>query len=244
MAVDTKKLLQLLRKHYSQTKTILAYGNDFELLVAVILSAQCTDVMVNKVTSTLFPKYQKLKLKNKKYNAKFKNMTPEIQEIINFAEVPREELAQDIKSTGFYNNKAKSVQEAARTILEKFGGKLPRTIADMTTIPGVARKTANVVLGNAYGIVEGIAVDTHVKRQSQRFGLTKNTDPNKIEQDLMKLFDKKDWFPLTYLLIEHGRSIRFKKNNDCKVCKGDCELEKMATYPLAGSKSIGRDSTN
>jgi endonuclease-3 len=101
---------------------------------------------------------------------------------------------------------------------------------EMTTIPGVARKTANVVLGNAYGIYEGIAVDTHVKKQAQRFGLTENTDPVKIEQDLMKQFDQKDWFPLTYLLIEHGRMIRFKKDKYCEVCKDDCELEKMALY--------------
>lgn len=232
MPVDTKKLLSLLRKHYKNTKTILTYGNDFELLIAVILSAQCTDVAVNKVTSKLFPKFRNLKFKiqNSELKEKIKKITPQIQEMVNFAEVPREELAQDIKSTGFFNNKAKSVQEAARTILEKFDGKLPRTIAEMTTIPGVARKTANVVLGNAFGIVEGIAVDTHVKKQAQRFGLTKNTDPNKIEQDLMKLFDKKDWFPLTYLLIEHGRTIRFKKDKNCDICKGECELEKMATF--------------
>lgn len=239
MAVDTKKLLALLQKHYKNTKTILTYGNDFELMIAVILSAQCTDIAVNKVTDKLFPKFRSLKFKiqnvtegdpRTKLQEKIKMITPEIQEIINFAEVPREELAQDIKSTGFYNNKAKSVQEAARTILEKFDGKLPHTLDEMTTIPGVARKTGNVVLGNAFGIVEGIAVDTHVKKQSQRFGLTTNTDPNKIEQDLMKQFDKKDWFSLTYLLIEHGRTIRFKKDKNCEVCKGDCELEKMALF--------------
>lgn len=228
MAVDTKKLLQLLRKHYKNTKTILTYGNDFELLIAVILSAQCTDIAVNKVTDRLFPKFRGMKLTSPEYKKRFPKPSSEMQEMINFALVDREELAQDITSTGFYNNKAKSVQEAAKTILDKFDGQLPRTIAEMTTIPGVARKTANVVLGNAFGIVEGIAVDTHVKKQSQRFGLSKNTDPNKIEQDLMKLFDKKDWFSLTYLLIEHGRTIRFKKDKNCDICKGLCELEAMA----------------
>lgn len=228
--VDTQKLLSLLRNHYPHAKIILTYGNEFELLVAVILSAQCTDVMVNKVTDTLFPKFRKLKLTSAEYKKKFPQPSPEIQEIINFALIDRAELSQDIKSTGFFNNKAKSVQEAAKTILEKFNGKLPHTMEAMLTIPGVARKTANVVLGNAFGIVEGIAVDTHVKKQSQRFGLTTQTDPNKIEQDLMKLFDKKDWFPLTYLLIEHGRTMRFKKDNHCVVCKGPCELEKLAIH--------------
>ncbi len=158
-------------------------------------------------------------------------ITPEIQEIINFAKVPREELAMDIKSTGFYNNKAKNIREAAKLILEKFNGQVPKTMHELLQIPGVARKTANVVLGNAYGVVEGIAVDTHVRKQAQRFGLTLNTDPNKIEQDLMKLFDKKDWFPLTYLLIEHGRTMRFKKDSSCNICKSTtCELEKLAVF--------------
>ncbi len=230
MAVDTKKLLTLLRKHYKNTKTILTYGNDFELLIAVILSAQCTDIAVNKVTDKLFPKFRKMTLSSAEYKKKFPKPTAQIQEMINFAVVDRAELGQDIKSTGFYNNKAKSVQEAAKTILEKFDGKLPHSLAEMVKIPGVARKTGNVVLGNAFGIVEGIAVDTHVKKQSQRFGLTTNTDPIKIEQDLMKEFDKKDWFQLTYLLIEHGRTVRFKKDTNCEVCGGDCKLEAMAKY--------------
>lgn len=228
---DTKKLLALLRKHYKNTKTILTYGNDFELMIAVILSAQCTDIAVNKVTDKLFPKFRAMKFSSPEYTKKFPNPSTKIQEMINFALVDRIELGQDIKSTGFFNNKAKSVQQASRTILEKFDGKLPHTITEMTTIPGVARKTANVVLGNAFGIVEGIAVDTHVKKQAQRFGLTTNTDPNKIEQDLMKLFDKNDWFELTYLLIEHGRTMRFNKETTCNVCKGPCELEALAIHP-------------
>lgn len=231
MTVDTKSLLSLLKKHYPHAKMILTYGNEFELLVAVILSAQCTDVMVNKVTDKLFPKFQSLKLASENYTKKFPNPSKELQEIINFALVDRAQLATDIKSTGFFNNKAKNVQEAAKTVLDRFNGRLPHTITEMTTIPGVARKTANVVLGNAFGVYEGIAVDTHVKKQAQRFGLTKNTDPVKIEQDLMKQFDQTDWFPLTYLLIEHGRSTRFKKDTHCTTCKGDCELEKLATFP-------------
>lgn len=233
MAVDTKVLLSLLKKHYPQAKMILTYGNDFELMVAVILSAQCTDLMVNKVTDKLFPKFQSLKLSSLEYTKQFPTPSSEMQEIINFALIDRAELARDIKSTGFFNNKAKNVQEAAKTVLEKYQGTLPRTITEMTTIPGVARKTANVVLGNAYGIYEGIAVDTHVKKQAQRFGLTKNTDPVKIEQDLMKLFDQKDWFPLTYLLIEHGRTIRFKKDGLCDVCNVPCALEKLAVFPVS-----------
>lgn len=229
--MNIKLLLTLLRKHYPNAKMILEYGNNWELLVAVILSAQCTDLMVNKVTANLFPKYRNLHLTNPQYSKQFPKPSQETQEIINFALVPREKLALDIKSTGFYNNKAKNVQLAAQTVLENFNGKIPNTMEELLTIPGVARKTANVVLGNAYGIYHGIAVDTHVRKQAQRFGLSKNTDPNKIEQDLMKQFDQKDWFSLTYLLIEHGRAIRFKKDTYCAVCKGDCELEKLAIHP-------------
>lgn len=248
MAVDTKKLLSLLKKHYPHAGMILTYDNHFELMVAVILSAQCTDLMVNKVTATLFPKFRAMKLSSPEYAKKFPHPSPEIQEMINFALVDRAELAKDIKSTGFFNNKAKNVQQAAKTVLDKFNGQIPKNMHDLLTIPGVARKTANVILGNAFGIYEGIAVDTHVKKQAFRFGLSKNTDPNKIEQDLMKLFDQKDWFPLTYFLIEHGRAMRFKKDAYCKVCNGACELEKLAlytpktSYPRAGSKSIVRDS--
>jgi endonuclease-3 len=136
------------------------------------------------------------------------------------------ELQEDIKSTGFYKNKAKNVQAAAKMLLETYHGVFPKTIAELILIPGVGRKTANVFLGNAYHISEGIAVDTHVTKQSQLLGLTQNTNPDKIEQDLMKLFDQKDWFQLTYLLIEHGRNMRRKKSDrktcghkDCILCK-------------------------
>lgn len=214
------KIFHLLEKHYPHAKMILEWGNNFELLVAIILSAQCTDKKVNEVTSALFPKYKKERPEFKdRYHDYTRIQLPKEQmvEIVNLAYVPLEELEQDIKPTGFYHNKAKSVQNAAQTVLDKFNGILPKTIAEMTTIPGVGRKTANVFLGNAYHIYEGIAVDTHVTKQSQALGLSSEKAPEKIEQDLMKLFDKKDWYKLTYMLIEHGRNVRRKKS-DRVVC--------------------------
>lgn len=242
-------ILSLLEKHYPNAKMILQWENNFELLVSIILSAQCTDKKVNEVTARVFPKYKKEKSEFHNHYANYSRISlpkeeilegkdphvanapqddklsrEELTEIVNFAFVPIAELEQDIKSTGFYHNKAKNVQEAAKTILDKFKGVLPRSIAQLTTIPGVGRKTANVFLGNAYGIYEGIAVDTHVTKQSQALGLTKQTTPEKIEQDLMKLFDQKDWFKLTYLLIEHGRNMR-RKRSDRIVCdKPKCLL--------------------
>lgn len=192
-----KEILRLLKKKYPNAKIVLRYSNNWELLVAVVLSAQCTDVMVNKVSEKLFKKYKT---------------------IDNYARANLSELEQDIRSTGFYKNKAKNVKAAAKMILEKFNGKVPRTMNELTMLPGVARKTANIVLGNAYGVVEGIAVDTHVRRLSQRLGLTKKDNPEKIEQDLMKLFDKKDWFTLTYLLIDHGRKTCEAKKPKCDEC--------------------------
>ncbi len=221
------KVFSLLKKHYPDAKMLLKWENNFELLVAIILSAQCTDKKVNDVTSKLFPKFRDLKLKSKNIKQKSEDIkiSPEMQEIINFAEIPLQELEQDIKSTGFYHNKAKNIKAAAQYVLEKYKGSIPKTIKELIAIPGVGRKTANVFLGNAYRIVEGIAVDTHVTKQSQLLGFTKNSNPEKIEQDLMKLFDKKDWFKLTYLLIEHGRNVRKKKSdrivcndNNCIIC--------------------------
>lgn len=226
---QAEKILHLLQKTYPNAKMILEYTNNFELLVAVELSAQCTDKMVNIVTRKLFPKYRKkYHVLGSMYHA-YENKTAlpedELVEIINFAFAKREELEQDIRPTGFYKNKAKNLQAAAKYVLEKHQGQLPKTIAEMILIPGAARKTANVVLGNAYQIYEGIAVDTHVKRLSQRLGLTKHTDPNKIEKDLMKAFDPdligvdpKDWFSLTYLLIEHGRQICIAQKPKCDIC--------------------------
>ena len=211
-----QKILDFLKKHYPNAKIILKYSNNFELLVSVILSAQTTDTQVNKVTSSLFPKYQK---ENKNFIKLYeeykdsKTSQKELIEIINFANVGLKELENDIKSIGLFRNKAKSIKLASQVLLDKFNAEIPKTIAEITTLPGVGRKTANVVLGNAYGIVEGIAVDTHVKRLSQKYGFTKEKNPDKIEKDLMELFDKKDWFGVTYLLIEHGRNIRKTKKD-------------------------------
>ncbi|MEK9143711.1 MAG: endonuclease III [Patescibacteria group bacterium] len=215
-------ILKLLKKNYPHAQIILKYGNSWELLVSVILSAQCTDVIVNKVTAKLFIKY------------------PTLTDYIN---ADPKKFEQDIKSTGFYHNKTKNILAAAKLIKEKFNGAIPRTMPEMLTIPGVARKTANVVLGNAYGVVEGIAVDTHVIRLSQRLRLVdvnkiggkkeltfvspersrridykKDADPVKIEKQLMAVVPKADWFKLTYLLIDHGRAACKAQNPDCAHC--------------------------
>lgn len=222
-----EKVITLLKKHYPEAKIVLTYSNNWELLVAVILSAQCTDIAVNKVTAKLFPKMKKLKFKNQKYTSKIKNFGLEAQEIVNFVEVPQDELEQDIRSTGFYRNKTKNIKAAAQLLLEKFDGQVPRTMEELLTLPGVARKTANIVLGNAYTIngisrqarlIEGIAVDTHVFRLSHRLGFSDNKNPDKVEQDLMKIIPKKDWFRSTYLFIEHGRAICKAPLPKCDQC--------------------------
>jgi len=225
MSVPTReyayKIFSLLKQHYPKAQMILQWGNNWELMVAIMLSAQCTDIMVNKVTAKLFPKYRELSTNpRKQYAWDNENYTiDELQwnEIVTFATVPRNELEHDIKSTGFYHNKAKNIQAAAKVLLETYHGIFPRTMKELIALPGVGRKTANVFLGNAYQIYEGIAVDTHVRKQAQLLGLTTNTNPDKIEQDLMKLYDQKDWFTLTYLLIEHGRNMRRKKT-ERKIC--------------------------
>ncbi len=162
-----------------------------------MLSAQCTDEMVNKVTEKLFQKYRTA--------ADYANANPK-------------ELEEYIKPTGFYHNKAKNIILATRMINEKFNGEVPKTMEELTELPGVARKTANVVLYNAYGITEGIAVDTHVRRLSQRLGLSLSDDPEKIEKDLMRLVPRSEWGPFTYLLIEHGRKVCQAKNPHCQGC--------------------------
>ncbi|HEV2340085.1 MAG TPA: endonuclease III [Patescibacteria group bacterium] len=223
-----QKIFHLLKVHYPDAKMILRWSDNFELLTAVILSAQCTDKKVNEVTTVLFPKYKKYRNECRSfyehYQQNIKLPKDELIELVNFAFVPIEELERDIKSTGFYKAKAKSVRGAAKKVLDVFHGILPKSITELTAIPGVGRKTANVFLGNAYHISEGIAVDTHVKKQAKLLGLTSNTEPDKIEQDLMKLFPKEQWFPLTYLLIEHGRNMRRKKEDrvSCKI--SDCLL--------------------
>ena len=171
-------------------------------MVAVQLSAQCTDKKVNEVTERLFKKYRTL---DDYVKASTSRRTVK-------------EFENDIYQTGFYRNKAKNILAAAKTVNEKFGGTLPRTMAEMLTLPGVARKTANVVLGNAYGVVEGIAVDTHVKRLAKKLGLTEYDDPVKVERDLMEIIPKKDWFKTTYLLIEYGRKYCQAKLHDHSAC--------------------------
>lgn len=195
LRVRVAKIIRTLKKLFPKTNIALRYSNNWELLVAVILSAQCTDKKVNEVIERLFKKYCTL---DDYINADIK------------------EFEKDIRQTGFYHNKTKNILASARIIKEEFGGRVPNTMKEILTLPGVARKTANVVLGNAYGIVEGIAVDTHVKRFSQKLGLTKEKDPNKIERDLMKLFPQKHWFEVTYLLIDYGRNICPARRHDCK----------------------------
>jgi len=192
-----QNILRVLDKTYSNAKIALKYGNNSQLLVAVILSAQCTDKKVNEVTGPIFDKYKTA---------------------ADFARIPQKDFEKMVRSTGFYRAKAKNILETAKIVRDKFGGKIPRTMAEILTLKGVARKTANVVLGNAYGVVEGIAVDTHVWRLSQRLGLTNKDDPVKIEQDLMKLLPKSEWFKTTYRLIDHGRAICTAKDPRCDLC--------------------------
>lgn len=185
------KFLNILKKHYPDAKISLNYSNNFELLVSVMLSAQTTDVAVNKVTEKLFPKYNKTK--------------SERIEIENFANEDIKTLEKDIKSIGLFRTKARNIKNTSRIIQNKFSAKVPNNMNDLLTLPGVGRKTANVVLSEAYNIHEGIAVDTHVRRLALEFGLTKQKNQDKIEKDLMELFDKKDWKLITLLFIAHGR---------------------------------------
>jgi endonuclease-3 len=194
-----QEIIGRLKKEYPEPKTALTFKGPFELLVATVLSAQTTDVHVNKVTATLFKKYRSVK---------------------DYADVPLATLTQDIRSINFYHNKAKNIQAAARMIVGEFGSKVPKTMEDLVKLPGVARKTANIILSNAFGINEGIAVDTHVKRLSFRLGLTKNEDPAKIEEDLIEMTPKAEWGTLSHLLIFHGRKICQAK----KPRHGECVL--------------------
>jgi endonuclease-3 len=193
----TEEIIKILRENYPHPKTALKYKTPFEILVATILSAQCTDERVNKITPSLFAKY------------------PAIED---FAKVKQVELQKDIYSTGFYKNKAKSIAGAAKKITEEFNGKVPDSMEDLITLPGVARKTANVVLSSAFKKVEGIAVDTHVKRLSQRLELSKEETAEKIEKDLMRLIPRKDWLDISYLLIDHGRAICKARKPLCIQC--------------------------
>lgn len=195
------KIVRELKRLFPHAKIVLKYRNNWELLVAVQLSAQCTDKKVNEVTEKLFKKYRTLD---------------------DYVKANPREFEQDIHSTGFYRNKTKNILAAAKMVKEKFGGKIPRTMEEILKLPGIARKSANVILGNAYGVVEGIAVDTHVKRLAKKLGLTNHDDPVKIEKDLMAILPKKEWFNFTYRLIDYGRKYcpaRPHKHELCPLSK-------------------------
>ena len=192
-----EKIIELLEKQYPAAKTALNYSNPLEILVATMLSAQTTDERVNTVTKNLFKKYR----------------TPE-----DYANADIKDLEQDIRSTGFYHNKAKNLQNCCKLLVEKFHSQVPKTMDELIELPGVARKTANIVLYNAYGTTAGIAVDTHVRRLSQRLGIAEHDDPVKIEQDLMQITPKTKWMELTDLLIFHGRQVCIARKPKCEIC--------------------------
>lgn len=191
------EILARLRREYPDARCSLNFSSPLELLVATMLSAQCTDERVNQVTPSLFRKYR----------------TAE-----EYARASQEELEADIKSTGFYRNKARHIREAASVIAERYGGQVPRTMEALLDLPGVARKTANVVLGNAYGIVEGVVVDTHVGRLSRRMGLTDQEDPEKVELDMMSALPRVDWLDLSHVFIYHGRAVCQARRPLCEAC--------------------------
>ncbi len=192
------KIIKNLRSLYPDAETELDYSNPLELLVAVILSAQCTDTRVNKITKTLFKKYKTA---------------------ADYASASQEELEKYVHSAGFFRMKASAIRESAKIIAEKFNGRVPRTMEELLELKGVARKTANVVLGNAYGIASGVVVDTHVKRLARRMGLSVETDPVKIEKDLMRLVPEKDWIWFSHAMVLHGRRVCAARNPDCLSCK-------------------------
>ena len=197
-----RAILKGLDEAYPAATCALKHENAFQLLISTILSAQCTDERVNQVTATLFPKYPDAKA---------------------FAYANPAELEQEIRPTGFFRNKTKSIMGASKKIVEEFHGEVPKTMEELLTLPGVARKTANVVLGTAFGIAAGVVVDTHVQRLSERLGLTKNTDPKKIEQDLMKLLPQDRWILFSHQLIWHGRRVCQARKARCV----ECNLERL-----------------
>ncbi len=201
MGLDDKarmaKVIELLGKQYPNAKTALEYENPLQLLVATILSAQCTDKKVNEVTKTLFVKYKTVE---------------------DFANADLRKLEKEIRPTGFYHNKANNIKNCCRVLIEKFGSVVPRTMEEMLELPGVARKTANIVLSKAYSVIVGIAVDTHVFRLAQRLGFTKSKVQEKIEKDLMAVVPQQEWARITDLLISHGRNICAAKKPNCSAC--------------------------
>ena len=211
-----QKIIRLLKRAYPDAKCSLNHANAFELLIATILSAQCTDARVNIVTQDLFRKYRQ----------------PE-----DYLKVSPKELEKDIRTTGFFRNKTKSIQGTAKVLTEEYGGKVPETIEELLELPGVARKTANVVLGNAFGIRSGVVVDTHVTRLSHRLGLSSQKTAEKIEQDLIAIVPKKDWVIFPHLLIAHGRGICKARNPLCAECAVEklCPSSYLKTGVMPGS---------
>jgi endonuclease-3 len=204
-----KEIIRILSKEIPDSTIALRFSNPFELLIATILSAQCTDIKVNQVTEDLFKKYRSAR---------------------DYAEANLTELEKNIRPTGFYRNKAKSIQKCCQELVARFRGEVPKNLDELVTLPGVGRKTANVVLGNAFGI-PGITVDTHVHRVSQRIGLTKNDDPVKIEFDLMEIVPKEEWTHFSNLLVWHGRRTCAARKPLCKTCA----IRKVCNY---GSKLV------
>jgi endonuclease-3 len=191
------EIVRRLSEAYPDAKVALNFTNPLECLVATILSAQSTDETVNQVTATLFQKYRSAE---------------------DYLRVPEDELKADIHATGFFNQKATAIREACRRIVEVYDGEVPGSMEDLITLRGVARKTANIVLGNSFGIVEGVAVDTHVKRLAHRLGFSEQKNADKVEQDLMRLVPPEKWFDFTYVLIDHGRALCTAKNPKCPIC--------------------------
>jgi len=190
-------VIERLSAAYPDATVALRFSNPLECLIATILSAQCTDEKVNEVTETLFVKYRSA---------------------ADYLAVPEDELKADIHPTGFFNQKAASIRAACTRIVEVYDGRVPGTMEDLLTLRGVARKTANIVLGNGFGVVEGIAVDTHVRRVSNRLGFSEESDGDKIERDLMRLIPRERWFPFSYVLIDHGRAICVARKPKCPEC--------------------------
>jgi len=209
-SLKAEKLISILNKAYPHAQMALDHSTPFELLVATILSAQCTDIRVNKITQTLFKKYRSIR---------------------QFASADIRRLQQDIRSSGFFRNKAKNIKASAQMVIKRFGGRIPDTMDEILCLPGVARKTANIVLGNAYGVVEGIAVDTHVIRLSNRIGLSRSEQPEKIERDLMRLVKRKNWMKISYLLQFHGRAVCTARN----PLHEKCLIKSLCSYYLKGN---------
>lgn len=203
---QVETIIKVLKKEYPQSRTALEFENPLQIMVATILSAQCTDKRVNMVTPALFAKY------------------PRVQD---FAQAQTEELEEAIRSTGFYRNKARNIIAAAARIVSDFKGRVPDTMEDLLTLPGVARKTANIILCDGFGKAEGIAVDTHVKRLAGRMGLSREKDPNKIERDLMAVVPRSEWLDFNHILVDHGRAVCRARKPDCPRCV----VRRFCPYP-------------